>query len=79
MLVWQGYLTDYGYTIIRSTTYMGMGSKHGNAVALSRMVDENEVTPLVDNLDDENNIVINAIQLYSDTMNREQLKDENLK
>ena len=58
---------------------MGMGSKHGNAVALSRMVDENEVTPLVDNLDDENNIVINAIQLYSDTMNREQLKDENLK
>ena len=67
-------LRIYNYTI----DYR-MGSKHGNADALSRMVDEDEVTPLVDNLDNENNIVINAIQLRSDTMNRDQLKDENLK
>ena len=56
-----------------------MGSKHGNADALSRMVNEDDLAPLVDNLDEDNNIVINAIHLRFDAMNREQLRDENLK
>ena len=67
-------LRIYNYTI----DYR-MGSKHGNADALSRMLNEDDLAPLVDNLDEDNNIVINAIHLQSDAMNREQLRDETLK
>ena len=42
------------------------------------MVNEDGLAPVVDN-PDNNNIVINAIHLRSDAMNREQLRDENLK
>lgn len=53
------------------------GKDHGNADALSRMVDEGSYGEI--NFDEQNNIVLNVIHLKSDCMNRQQLADDNLK
>ena len=53
------------------------GKEHGNADALSRMVDESHYGEV--NFDEDSNVVLNAIHLKSDFMNKQQLTDPNIK
>ena len=54
------------------------GNANENADALSRMVDEEELTSLIGSNKalDDGDIVINVIRLKADKMNREQLLDD---
>ena len=52
------------------------GKEHGNADALSRMVDEGSFGEV--NFDEDSNVVLNAIHLNSDYENSQQLLDKNI-
>ena len=63
--------------IFKYTIEYRAGGVHGNADALSRMVDENKFGEI--SQEEEQNVVINAIHLRSDEMNNDQLSDPNIK